>query len=46
MAMKAQAPVVPVAISGARDAMHKGSFVINPVSRSTSGSASRSRPPA
>ena len=31
MAVKAQAPVVPVAIVGARDAMRKGSFVINPV---------------
>jgi 1-acyl-sn-glycerol-3-phosphate acyltransferase len=31
MALKAQAPVVPVAIVGARDAMQKGSFVINPV---------------
>jgi 1-acyl-sn-glycerol-3-phosphate acyltransferase len=31
MAIRAQAPVVPVAISGARDAMHKGSFVITPV---------------
>jgi 1-acyl-sn-glycerol-3-phosphate acyltransferase len=31
MAIKGQAPVVPVAIIGARDAMRKGSFVINPV---------------
>ena len=31
MALKAQAPVVPIAISGARDAMRKGSFVIRPV---------------
>lgn len=31
MAIKGQAPVVPVAITGARDAMHKGSLVINPV---------------
>ena len=31
MAIKAQAPVVPTAILGARDAMHKGSFVIQPV---------------
>jgi 1-acyl-sn-glycerol-3-phosphate acyltransferase len=31
MALKAQAPVVPVAIQGARDAMHKGSPVIRPV---------------
>ncbi len=30
MALKAQAPVVPVAIVGARAAMRKGSFVINP----------------
>jgi 1-acyl-sn-glycerol-3-phosphate acyltransferase len=31
MALKAQAPVVPVAITGARAAMRKGSFVIQPV---------------
>src|SRR4051794_22918140 len=31
MAIKGQAPIVPVAISGARNAMRKGSFVINPV---------------
>jgi 1-acyl-sn-glycerol-3-phosphate acyltransferase len=31
MALKAQVPIVPVAITGARDAMKKGSFVINPV---------------
>ena len=31
MALKAQAPVVPVAVQGGRDAMRKGSFVINPV---------------
>lgn len=31
MAIKAQAPIVPIAISGARDAMRKGSFVIRPV---------------
>ena len=31
MAIKAQAPVVPVAISGARDAMRKGSPIIYPV---------------
>jgi 1-acyl-sn-glycerol-3-phosphate acyltransferase len=31
MALKGQAPVVPVAITGARDAMHKGSFIIRPV---------------
>lgn len=31
MAIKGQAPVVPVAISGAREAMRKGSFVIQPV---------------
>ena len=31
MAIKAQAPVVPTAIVGAKDAMHKGSFVIQPV---------------
>ena len=31
MAIKGQAPIVPVAITGARDAMRKGSFVIQPV---------------
>src|SRR5688572_16774646 len=31
MALRAQAPVVPVAIKGARDAMRKGSFRIQPV---------------
>lgn len=31
MAIKAQAPVVPVAISGGRDAMRKGSAIIRPV---------------
>jgi 1-acyl-sn-glycerol-3-phosphate acyltransferase len=31
MAIKAQAPIVPTAILGARSAMRKGSFVINPV---------------
>jgi 1-acyl-sn-glycerol-3-phosphate acyltransferase len=31
MAIQAQAPIVPVAISGAHRAMHKGSFVIQPV---------------
>jgi 1-acyl-sn-glycerol-3-phosphate acyltransferase len=31
LAIKAQAPVVPVAIKGARDAMRTGSFVIRPV---------------
>jgi 1-acyl-sn-glycerol-3-phosphate acyltransferase len=31
MALKAQAPIVPVAISGARSAMRKGSPVIHPV---------------
>ena len=31
MALKAQSPVVPTAIVGARDAMRKGSFVIRPV---------------
>jgi 1-acyl-sn-glycerol-3-phosphate acyltransferase len=31
MAIKGQAPVVPVAIVGAREAMHKGSIVIQPV---------------
>ena len=31
MAIKAQAPVVPVAISGGRDAMRKGSWFVRPV---------------
>src|SRR5438105_14458100 len=31
MALQAQAPVVPVAIKGARDAMRKGSLIIRPV---------------
>ena len=31
MALKAQAPIVPVAINGARDAMRKGSPWIQPV---------------
>lgn len=31
MALKAQAPIVPVAITGAREAMRKGSFAIQPV---------------
>jgi 1-acyl-sn-glycerol-3-phosphate acyltransferase len=31
MALKGQAPIVPTAIRGARDAMRKGSFVIQPV---------------
>jgi 1-acyl-sn-glycerol-3-phosphate acyltransferase len=31
MAIKGQAAIVPVAITGARDAMHKGSLVIQPV---------------
>ena len=31
MAIKGQVPIVPVAISGARAAMEKGSPVINPV---------------
>jgi 1-acyl-sn-glycerol-3-phosphate acyltransferase len=31
MALKAQAPIVPVGIKGARDAMKKGSLVIRPV---------------
>jgi 1-acyl-sn-glycerol-3-phosphate acyltransferase len=31
MAIKGQAPVVPVAIAGAREALRKGSFVIQPV---------------
>jgi 1-acyl-sn-glycerol-3-phosphate acyltransferase len=31
MALKGQAPIVPVAITGARDALRKGSFLIYPV---------------
>ena len=31
MAIKAQAPVVPIAIRGGREAMRKGSHVIQPV---------------
>ena len=31
MALKAQAPIVPVAISGGRDAMRRGSTIIRPV---------------
>ncbi len=31
MAIKGQAPIVPVGISGARDAMRKGSLIIRPV---------------
>ena len=31
MAIKAQAPIVPVAVQGGRDAMHKGSAIIRPV---------------
>ena len=31
MALKAQAPIVPVAISGGRDTMRRGSKIIRPV---------------
>jgi 1-acyl-sn-glycerol-3-phosphate acyltransferase len=31
MAIKAQVPIVPVAVSGGRNAMHKGSAVVRPV---------------
>jgi 1-acyl-sn-glycerol-3-phosphate acyltransferase len=31
MALQGQAPIVPVAIKGARDAMRKGSLIIRPV---------------
>jgi 1-acyl-sn-glycerol-3-phosphate acyltransferase len=31
MAIKAQAPIVPVAVQGGRDAMHRGSWLIRPV---------------
>jgi len=31
MALKAQAPVVPVAVQGGRDAMRKGSGIVRPV---------------
>ena len=44
MAIKAQAPVVPVGIVGARDAMRKGSFVIQPVTVTVRfGAAGRNR---
>ncbi len=31
MAIKAQAPIVPVAVSGGRSAMQKGSWFVRPV---------------
>src|SRR5687767_10122532 len=31
MAIKAQAPIVPVAVSGGRESMHKGSWLVRPV---------------
>jgi 1-acyl-sn-glycerol-3-phosphate acyltransferase len=31
MAIKAQAPIVPVAVQGGRDALRKGSWIIQPV---------------
>ena len=31
MAIKAQAPIVPVAVQGGRDAMRKGSRIVRPV---------------
>lgn len=31
MAIKAQAPIIPVAITGGRDAMRKGSWLVRPV---------------
>jgi 1-acyl-sn-glycerol-3-phosphate acyltransferase len=31
MAIKAEAPIVPVAVKGARDAMRKGSPIIRPI---------------
>jgi 1-acyl-sn-glycerol-3-phosphate acyltransferase len=31
MAIKAQAPIVPVAVSGGRSAMQKGSWLVRPV---------------
>jgi len=31
MAIKAQAPIIPVAIQGGREAMHRGSWIIQPV---------------
>ena len=31
MALKAQAPIVPVAVQGGRDAMRRGSWIIQPV---------------
>ena len=32
MAIKAQAPIVPVAVQGGRDSMRKGSWIVRPVS--------------
>jgi len=34
MAIKAQAPIVPVAVTGGRDAMRRGSAIVRPVSMS------------
>jgi 1-acyl-sn-glycerol-3-phosphate acyltransferase len=34
MAMRAQAPIVPVAVQGGRDAMRRGSRIIQPVTLS------------
>ena len=31
MAIKAQAPIVPVAVSGGCESMHKGSWIVRPV---------------
>ena len=31
MAIKAQAPIVPVAVTGGRDAMRRGSAIVRPV---------------
>ena len=34
MAIKAQAPIVPMAVQGARDAMQKGSLIVRPATLS------------
>ncbi len=45
MAIKAQAPIVPVAVSGGRDAMRKGSPLIWPATVTVTFAAGRSRRP-
>ena len=46
MAIKAGAPIVPVAISGGRAAMQRGSAIIRPVTDQHPRRAGRSKPPA